>query len=325
MSDTVKKVLVAGKVHPEGLSLLDERDDISYEMIDYPTAEDFIDKLSDCDGLLIRTMELPPQALEACSRLQVISRHGVGYDNVPVELASSKGIPVAIIDNVNAVAVAEHTLFMMLALAKQCTDYDRAVRQGNWAVQNTLAATELWHKKVLLVGFGRIGFEVSKRLKAFDAEVFVYDPYLSDEKIAEYGVIRVDTLTDGVGMADYISLHVPKTPETENLFDAQMLSLMKPSAFLINTARGGLIDESALVDALRNKQIKGAGLDTVNKEPIPTDSPLVALDNLLLSPHSAGMTNECAARMGISSARNVLAAFDGTLKTELIVNRVAIV
>ncbi|MEH6650376.1 MAG: hydroxyacid dehydrogenase [Motiliproteus sp.] len=324
MAGAIKKVLVAGKVHPEGLRLLDERDDICYEMIDYPTAEDFIDKLPACDGLLLRTMALPPAALEASSKLKVISRHGVGYDNVPVELASSMGIPVAIIDNVNAVAVAEHTLFMMLALAKQCTDYDRAVRQGDWAIQNTLAATELWQKKVLLVGFGRIGFEVSKRLKAFDADVCVYDPYLPDEKIAEYGVTRVDTLTDGVRQADYISLHVPKTPETQNLFDAQMLGLMKPGAFLINTARGGLIDESALVDALQNKQIKGAGLDTVVNEPIPSDSPLVALGNLLLSPHSAGMTEECAARMGISSAKNVLAAFDGTLKSELTVNRSAL-
>ncbi|TWX64351.1 hydroxyacid dehydrogenase [Colwellia demingiae] len=317
----IKKVFVAGKVHPLGLKVLEERDDIDFRMIDHPTESDFINLLPDYDALLIRTMRLPKQALLNSKQLKVISRHGVGYDNVPVDLATKMNIPVAIIENVNAIAVAEHTLSMILALAKQTCQYDREVRQGNWAIQNSLAASELWNKKILLVGFGRIGFEVLKRLKGFDAEVLVYDPYLSDEKVKEYGVTRVKLLKEAVQIADIISLHIPLTPETDNLFDEQMISLMKQSAFLINTARGGLIDEFALAQALKYSRIKGAALDTVIDEPMPASSPLAQQENVLLSPHSAGLTDECAARMGISSVKNVIAGLDGYLNQNLVVNR----
>jgi D-3-phosphoglycerate dehydrogenase len=321
MSDVIKNILIAGKVHQDGLSILDKRDDILYQMIEFPTAEDFIEKLPHCDGLLLRTMPLPAAALTLSHKLKVISRHGVGYDNVPMAVANDMRIPVTIIDNVNAIAVAEYTLMMMLALAKQCLQYDYAVRTDNWAIQNTLAATELWNKNVLLIGFGRIGFEVSKRLKAFDSNVYVYDPYLEPHQFSEYGVTQVTSLPDALVSADYVSLHLPLTPETKNIIDAQALQLMKPSAFLINAARGGLVDEDALAQALTHGQIKGAGLDTLAKEPLPNNSPLASLSNLLLSPHSAGLTNECAARMGISSAKNILAVFDKTISQQLIVNR----
>lgn len=316
----LKKVLIAGKVHQDCLYLFDERKDISYEMIDFPSEQEFIDKLPHCDALLLRTMALPAEALKISKCLQVISRHGVGYDNVPMEIANNMGIPVTIIGNVNAIAVAEHTLAMMLTLAKQCLQYDQAVRNQNWAIQNTLAATELWHKNVLLVGFGRIGFEVSKRLKAFDANVFVYDPFLSDEMIAKSGLKRVESLDDALKIADYVSLHLPLTSDTANIIDERRLALMKPAAFIINTARGGLINEEALFDALLEKRIKGAGLDTLAQEPPSQNSKLLSLNNLLISPHSACLTNECSARMGVSAVNNVLAAFDNTISPELIVN-----
>lgn len=321
MSGVIKNILIAGKVHQDCLSFFDERKDISYEMIDFPSEKDFIEKLPSCDALLLRTMALPKEALRKSKKLSVISRHGVGYDNVPMDIANEMGIPVTVIDNVNAIAVAEHTLAMMLVLAKQCLQYNQGVRTQNWAIQNTLVATELWQKNVLLVGFGRIGFEVSKRLKAFDVNVFVYDPYLSDEMFIKYGVTKAENLIDALQVADYVSLHLPLTTETQNIIDARKLGLMKHSAFIVNTARGGLIDEDALFDALAEKGIKGAGLDTLAQEPLSQDSKLLSLDNLLLSPHSACMTNECAVRMGVSAVKNILAAFDGTLQPKLIVNR----
>jgi D-3-phosphoglycerate dehydrogenase len=321
MLASVKKILIAGKVHKDSLSLLDERKDISYEMIDFPSEQDFIEKLPDCDALLLRTMQLPKEALRNSKKLRVISRHGVGYDNVPLDVANDMGIPVTIIENVNAVAVAEHTLAMMLTLAKQSIQYDQGVRAENWAIQNTLAATELWHKNALLIGFGRIGFEVSKRLKAFGVKVFVYDPYLTDEMFEKYDVVKVEKLTNALQNADYVSLHLPLTAETQNIIDAVTLGFMKPSAFIVNTARGGLIDEDALFDALVERRIKGAGLDTLAQEPISKHSKLISLDNLLLSPHSACLTNECAIRMGDSAVKNILDAFDGTAQQQLIVNR----
>lgn len=321
MSADIKNIFIAGKVHQDCLKLFDERKDINYEMIDFPSEKDFIEKLPRCDALLLRTMALPKEALRNSKNLRVISRHGVGYDNVPMDVANEMVIPVTIIDNVNAISVAEHTLAMMLALAKQCLQYNQGVRTQNWAIQNTLAATELWQKNVLLIGFGRIGFEVSKRLKAFDANVFVYDPYLSDEMFAKYGVIKVERLTEALQIADYVSLHLPLTAETKHIIDAEKLALMKPSAFIVNTARGGLIDEEALFNTLVEKNIKGAGLDTLAQEPLSQDSKLLSLDSLLLSPHSACMTNECAVRMGVSAVKNILAAFDGTLQPKLIVNR----
>ncbi len=314
-------ILLTGMIHRAGMELLESRSDVTLESIDNPTEADFAARLPRADALVVRTAVVPPAALEGAGRLRVVSRHGVGYDNVPVEALTRKGIPLTVVGNVNAVTVAEHTLFLILALAKQCIPYDRAVREGRWTIRDSFAATELAGKTLLIVGFGRIGREVARRALAFDLHVAAYDPYVEAAEMAEAGVHKVEDWRTVLGEVDVVTLHVPRTPETVGAVGAAELAAMRPSAILINAARGGLIDEAALADALQDRRIAGAGIDTFDSEPPPTSHPLLSLDNVVLCPHSAGLTDECAARMALAAAQNALDGVDGRLNPELVVNR----
>ena len=314
-------VLLTGMIHRAGMELLESRADVTLESIDNPTEADFAARLPRADALIVRTAVVPPAALEGAGRLRVISRHGVGYDNVPVEALTRKGIPLTVVGNVNAVTVAEHTLFLILALAKQCIPYDRAVREGHWTIRDSFAAIELAGKTLLIVGFGRIGREVARRAAAFDLQVAAYDPYVDAAEMAAAGVQKVEDWRAVLGEVDVVTLHVPRTPETVGAIGADELVAMRPTAFLINAARGGLVDEAALADALRDGHIAGAGIDTFDSEPPPAGHPLLSLDNVVLCPHSAGLTDECAARMALAAAQNALDGVDGTLNPDLVVNR----
>ena len=315
-------VLVAGygSVHPRGLAVLESRSDITYEEIPNPDDEQFMARLPQAEALLIRTAPLPPEAVKAAERLRIVSRHGVGYDNIPVDVLNEKGIPLAIIDNVNALTVAEHTLFLMLAVAKRAIVNDQAIRNGDWGIRDRITSHELYGKTLLILGFGRIGQNVARRAAAFGMRVLAFDPNLSAEQMQAAGAEKADDWRSGLGEVDFISLHVPRTPDTENCIAARELTAMKTTAVIVNTARGGLIDENALCSALRSGQIGGAGLDTFDAEPLPSDHPLLALDNVVLSPHSAALTEECLVRMGQSAAENVLAGLDGCLNPKSVVN-----
>lgn len=314
-------VLLTGAIHRAGMALLEARADITLESIDNPTEADFAARLPRADALIVRTAVVPPAALEGAGRLRVVSRHGVGYDNVPVDALSRKGIPLALVGNVNAVTVAEHTLFMILALAKQCIPYDRAVREGRWGIRDSFAATELAGKTVLILGFGRIGREVARRAAAFDLEVLAYDPYVDAGTMGSLGATPVADWRAVLGEADFVTLHLPRTPETVGAIGAAELAAMRPTAYLVNAARGGLVDEAALAEALAAGRIAGAGLDTFDSEPPVSGHPLLGLENVILSPHTAGLTEECAARMGTAAAQNALDGIDGRLNPELVVNR----
>lgn len=314
-------VLLTGAIHRAGMALLEERADITLESIDTPTEADFAARLPAADALIVRTAVVPPAALEGAGRLKVVSRHGVGYDNIPVQALTGRGIPLTVVGNVNAVTVAEHTLFMILALAKQCIPYDRAVREGGWTIRDSFAATELVGKTLLILGFGRIGREVARRAAAFDLRILAYDPYVDGGTIADGGAEAVADWRAVLGEVDFVTLHLPRTPETLGAVGAAELAAMRPTAFLINAARGGLVDERALAGALGEGRIAGAGLDTFEPEPPAAGHPLFGLENVILSPHTAGLTAECAARMGIAAARNALDGIDGRLDPELVVNR----
>lgn len=314
-------ILLTGRIHQAGMALLESRADVTLESIDNPTEADFAARLPRADALIVRTAVVPPAALEGAGRLRVISRHGVGYDNVPVDALTRKGIPLTVVGNVNAVTVAEHTLFMILALAKQGLPYDRAVREGRWTVRDSFAAIELAGKTLLIVGFGRIGREVARRAAAFDMHMAAHDPYVDAGEMAAAGVSKVEDWRAALGEVDVLTLHVPRTPETVGAIGADELAAMRPNALLINAARGGLVDEVALAQALRDKRIAGAGIDTFDIEPIKPSHPLLYLDNVLLSPHTAGLTDECAARMAMAAAKNALDGIDGHLDPELVVNR----
>jgi D-3-phosphoglycerate dehydrogenase / 2-oxoglutarate reductase len=315
------KVLIVQPFHEDGMRLFEDRPDVAHEVVD-GGLEELAEKIADADGVTIRTTPLPAPVIERATRLKVVSRHGVGYDNIDVTALTRRGIPLAIAADANATAVAEHTLYFMLALAKQGPRYDRAAREGQWAVRNSLDAVDLMGRRVLVMGFGRIGREVAQRCAAFGMQVMVYDPYVQANVIEAAGDYRsVPDFEAALPETDVLTVHMPLGDESRALIGAAELAALPAHAFVINAARGGIVDEAALLDALTSGTIAGAGLDVFEQEPPPEDHPLFALDNVILSPHSAGLSKEAAIRMAISTARNVLAGIDGKLDPSMVVNR----
>jgi D-3-phosphoglycerate dehydrogenase / 2-oxoglutarate reductase len=320
-----QRVLVVGRVHPSGMQVLRERAGLRIEQIDDPGVVLPADALTGVDAVLIRYGVLTERHLAHAARLRVVSRHGVGCDNLPVEALSARGIPVTVVGGVNSVSVAEQAMAMMLALAKRVVSYDRAVRGGAWAIRDSLAASELAGRTLLLLGFGRIGRELARRAQAFDMDVWVHDPAVSAEAAAHAGVRWVEDWRALLGQVDVLSLHLPLTPATRGLIGESELAAMKPTAVVLNTARGGLLDEAALHRALSGRMAAGgAGIDTFEQEPPPDKQPLLALPNVVLSPHSASLTQEAAERMGVVAARNVLAGLDGCIDPALLFSRAAL-
>jgi D-3-phosphoglycerate dehydrogenase len=316
-------VLVVGRIHKSGLAVL-EQGGASYEMLDAPTEAETVQKTAGADAILVRTAPISAATIAAGNRLRVVSRHGVGYDNIDVAAASRRGIPVTVVGDVNAVPVAEHTLMLILALAKRTVPYDKATRENRWAIRDSFGGTELSGKTLLLLGFGRIGREVARRAKAFDMQVMAYDPYVTAQQAEALGVRHAPDLKKALPQADFVSVHLPLTEETRGMLGGDAIEEMKPTACIICTARGGIVDEPALVKALAVGRIHGAGLDVYLVEPPPADDPLFKLDGVVLSPHCAALTEECAIRMAEISAQNCLDAIAGRLRPELVVNRAAL-
>lgn len=316
----MSRVLVLGHINEAGLALLRARPDVTVDLLPGGSDAELIARLPEVEGILVRTNRLSAALLDAAPRLKVVSRHGVGYDNVDLAALDRRRIPLTVVGNVNAVPVAEQAFFLMLALAKQGLAHDRATRSGNWGFRERFASVELAGKRLLVVGFGRIGRQVAARAAAFGMTVAAYDPYVAAETMAAAGVRQVATLRAGLAEADFVTLHTPLNDETRNILDAAALAAMKPGARLICTARGGLVDEAALIEALRCGRLAGAGLDVFAAEPPAADDPLLALDSVVLSPHIGALTQECGVRMAEVAARNVLAGLDGTLDPALVVN-----
>ena len=321
----MKNVTVIGKLHQAGLDILSRHGGLEVSEFSDPAVPIPADKIIDADALLVRTGHLTEDDIRASTRLKVVSRHGVGCDNLPVEALSARGIPVAIVGPVNAVSVAEHTFAMLMALSKQIAAYDRAVRKGNWERRNSLAACEISGKTLLLLGLGRIGSEVAKRAVGFGMKTLVYDPFQSAEAIRKAGATKVSDWVAVLGAVDVVSLHLPLSDATRYIIDANVLAAMKPDAIVLNAARGGLVDERALYLALSGRMAAGgAGLDVFEREPPAADNPLLTLDNVVLSPHSAALTEQSARTMGEVAARNVIAGLEGRLDPELVYNRKAL-
>jgi len=260
---------------------------------------------------------LPAEALAEARNLKIISRHGVGYDNVPVAFCTERNVPVTIIGDVNAVSVAEHTLFLMLAVAKNSAFFDRAVRTGDFSVRSRKTTVELRGKTLLLVGYGRICQEFAAFARPLGLSITAFDPFV--ERACFPNVQFFDTLHEALAQADVVSLHVPLGEKTRNLIDALALASMKAGPILLNAARGGIVDEASLILSLEAGYLHGAGLDVFACEPLPADDPLLAREDIVFSPHCAALTAECLVDMGKATVRNVLAAFDGTLDPTLVV------
>jgi D-3-phosphoglycerate dehydrogenase / 2-oxoglutarate reductase len=315
------KVLIIQPFHENGMALLQARDDVDVEIIDGRSEAELAGKIRDADAATIRTAPLPAAVIDQATRLKVVSRHGVGYDNIDVAALTRRSIPLAIAADANATAVAEHTLFFMLALAKQALRHDRAVRQGEWEIRNRFETVDLMGRHVLVLGYGRIGREVAKRCAAFDMKVSVYDPYVQANVIEQGGYRSVPDFAAVLPETDVLTVHMPLADESRHLIGAAELAALPGHALVINCARGGIIDEDALHAALTSGRIAGAGIDVFEQEPPPENHPLFGLDNVLLSPHTAGMSQEAAIRMAISTARNALAGIDGTIDPSMVVNR----
>ena len=313
-------VLVAGRVHEAGLRLLADAG-FSVRAIDEVSVASYAPHLGDADALLIRTQPLTATEIAAAPRLRIVSRHGVGYDAVDAAALAARQIPLTIVGDVNAVAVAEHAFAAMLALAKDIRMHDRAVREGDWELRNRFMATELSGKVLLLVGFGRIGRLVAGMARAFGMRVLVSDPYQSADAVRAGGAEPVASLREGLTLADYVSLHAPKSGAGP-LIGVSELAALRPGACLVNTARGGLVDEAALGQALDAGRLRGAALDVFDVEPPAAGHPLAGHERVLLSPHIAGLSIESAIRMSEAAARNIVDAFAGRLDRSLVVNGV---
>ena len=252
--------------------------------------------------------------------LKVISRHGVGYDNVDLNYIKENNITLLITATANAVAVAEHVIYMMLSISKSINQYDQEVRIGNFKKNaSSIKTLELFNKEILIVGFGRIGQSLIKRCKGFDMKVTVFDPFVNKEVIEKFGGRKIDNLDQGLKDCDYLSLHVPLTKETKNLIDYSKLKYMKREAIIINTARGGIIKEDDLNKALNENRIFGAGLDVFEKEPVDNNNSLLTNKKVLLSPHSATFTEECKSRMSLETTKNIIDFFKNKIDKSMIV------
>ena len=316
----MKKVLVLGKIHDAGLQILRVDPDVEFvELAEH--VPELIDHLPDTDAIIVRMTKIDQKVIDTAPNLKIVARHGVGYEAVDVPALTTRKIPLALVGNVNASAVAEHTLAMILAMAKKLVPYDNATRNGNFKIRDSFSQTELLGKKILVAGFGRIGREVAQRCAAFGMTVMISDPFVTAEDVKKAGYQPVEDFHKALPEADYFTIHVPKTPETENLITAKEIATMKDGAFLVNVSRGGMINEGDLCDALSSGKLAAAALDVFEPEPPKPDNPLFKLDNIVISPHCGAFTIECGQRMAEVCARNVLAVFEGNLDPSLVVNK----
>ena len=314
------KIAIIEEIHKDGVELLDKHPNFEYELISDVSEKNIIEKLPNFDACTLRVSKLDEKILKHCPKLKAISRHGVGYDNVDLNYIKNTKISLLITATANAVAVAEHVLSMFLSLSKSIIRYDEEVRTGNFKKNaNKITTFELLNKNILIAGFGRIGKKLISRCLAFGTKVYVYDPYIEEQIIKEHGGIKVSSIEEGLKIADYVSLHMPLTNETKDLLNYDVFKKMKKNSILVNTARGGIINEYDLDKALNEGLIFGAGLDVFSNEPVENNNPLLKNKNIILSPHSATFTNECTSRMSIETTKNIIDFFENTLDKSMIV------
>ena len=313
-------ILIAGELHPAGLKIINQNSKYSVDYLKEVSNKNFLPYLKNADAMIVRTQTLNKNNIEKAKKLKIVSRHGVGYDNIDLKKAKEKDIKIAITANANAVTVAEHVMFVLLHIAKRKDLYDKTVRDGNFKDRNKLPKMiEIWKKNFLIIGFGRIGKALIKRCMGFEMNVFVYDPYVDKKKIEELGGKKIDDLEEVIKIMDVISLHMPLTDKTENLINYELLKKMKKTCIIINAARGGIIHEEDLDKALNENLIFGAAIDVFKKEPPDNNNPLLKNNKVFLSPHTAAFTDECMTRMGKETIQNIIDFFENKIDQSKIV------
>lgn len=312
------KVLALDPIHEDGLALLRARPDVELVHLSEPTEAEIAEHMRDAVAVILRARRLDDDLYRQAPNLRLVSRHGVGCDNLKFDLLRGLGIGVAVASDSNFVSVAEHAMTLTLAACKNLVRAERAARGGDWAARENLGARDLDGAATLVLGFGRIGRAYARRAAAFGARIAVFDPFLPDDAALPEGCVRAGDLGAALAEADVVSIHMPRTAETANLFGADMLARMKPGAILVNTARGGIVDETALLAALDAGRPGFYATDVLADEPPAADDPLLARDDVIVTPHSAAMTAQGAMRMATRSAQNVLDFLDGRLAEDMI-------
>lgn len=304
------KVVIPQDITDAGKNYLKER---GYELVigDGNTDLEAMKSIvADADAILARTAPYPAEVIAAAPKLKVIGRHGIGVDNIDVDYCTKNGIYVVFAPTSNAVSVVEHTIGFMIALAHHMSYFDREVRKGEWGMRNSMKGFDLDGKTLGVVGLGRIGRQVAEKcIAAFNMKVLGYDAFLPADKYP--AGVESSSIDEIFATADIVTMHVPSTPETRGMLNAELIGKMKSSALLINCARGDLVVEKDLYEALKNKTIAGAATDVFVSEPPAKDCPLFELDNLIMTPHSAALTQESMDRMGLHAAMGIHSVLSG--------------
>lgn len=312
-------VIVAGKLHPSGRVLLDSAPGLTVHYIDEISEESYAPYVHEADALLIRTQPMSAATVAKAKRMKVVSRHGVGYDAVDVAALNKQGIALAVCGDVNSYSVAEHACMMILAASKRALRGDKSVREGPWNWRNALESQDLRGRNLLVLGYGRIGRHTAEMMGGFNMNIRAYDPYLLAKDWPEGDVAPAEDLSESLAWADVISVSAPKSDNP--LIGSAEFGKMKDGVILVNTARGGVVDEGSLIEALRSGKVGAAGLDVFEEEPVRDNNPIKAFNQVILSPHIAGVTEGASERMAIGSAQNIIDFFASRIDPVLVVNR----
>jgi D-3-phosphoglycerate dehydrogenase / 2-oxoglutarate reductase len=308
MSQLYRVLLCGNVIAEQGQRLLEPVAEMS-QVGDYCTETERIEAACTVDAMLVRTGAVTRALVEASPNLKIVARHGVGYDAVDVDACTEHGVLVTITPDANATAVSEHALALMLASARKVPQADAALKAGNWEREPYLGI-ELSGKTLGLVGLGRVGSKVAQLANAFGMTVLAADPYATAERAASLGVTLLD-LEEMLPQADFVSVHAPLTPDTHHIIGARTLALLKETAILVNTARGGLVDPVALYEALQTGRPAAAALDVFESEPFDVNDPLPKLPNVIVTPHVGGQTDEALVNMAVGAAHAILDVFEG--------------
>jgi D-3-phosphoglycerate dehydrogenase / 2-oxoglutarate reductase len=313
-------VVLCRPLHPSGMQLLEARADVSIRQLARPSPSQLAEAIPGAHAVLVGLEQVDEALLSRSPDLKIISRSGVGYDTVDIAACTRRGVVVGVTNGGNDLSVAEHTMMLLLAVARRIIEMDASVRAGNWMLREGRPMGELAGRTILVIGYGRIGTRVARLCAAFGMRVLVRDPFFPVPRIAADGYVPITDVAAALPDVDVVTLHCPLNDTTQHMVNREMLGLMKPSAWLINAARGPLVDEAALIEALSSGRLAAAGLDVQLREPPDPANPLLQLKNVVLSPHNAAAPIECNEKMSIRAAKNMLELFDGVLDPGFVVN-----
>ena len=314
----MKKVLVLGKAHKAGIKYLK---DLSYQVDEASDQDDdYKNILSLYDALILKMTKVDQEFIDLSKNLKIIARHGVGYNNVDLNVINRRKIPLFIIGDVNSTSVAEHTFGLIINIAKKINYYDTEVRSNNFEIRNSFNSRDLNKKNILIFGYGRIGKKIADICSFFNMNVFVYDKFLNLENLSN-NIKVVTDIKESLNIYDFISLHIPFNNSEKALIDKTFLNKLKNDCAIINTSRGDLIDEKDLINHLKENNNFYAGLDVFNPEPPSSDNELFKLNNTILTPHSAAYTDECLAEMSLHCAINIENFFKGKIDQSRLINK----